>query len=298
MGFQRMPREQVKAATAGVAVLAMRRVLPVAMAAVLLPAFVSATQTAGAPQRANLSPPAGARIVSFGNYGFGIVPEFNSPEMSATGGHVRLETAVPAAGIVDHYVAQLSAIGWKTTMRQVDPTLGLVRFAVGRDDDPLTGLLTVMPFASTGQTIVAVRLVRSRTPWTYASRRGGGGASERGGAPPASFILYAVQPRLTLPDAVLRAERRDGGGLPDIRYAGARIETFMSVQVLWDSLEPQFPECQLDGERPARRSGSERRPQNESGWPPVRGIHHHQAARGPRDRRCRPDRVQHRTSVR
>jgi hypothetical protein len=241
MGLRRIPRERVKAASAVVAVLAVRRVLPVAMAAVLLPAFVLATQTTGAPQRANLSPPAGARIVSFGNYGFGIVPEFHSAEMSATGGHVRLETAVPAAGVVDHYVSQLSAIGWKPTLRQVDPTFGLVRFAVGSDDDPLTGLLTVMPFASGGHTIVAVRLVRSRTPWSYGSRRGGGGASERGGAPPPSFILYASEPRLTLPDAVLRAERRDGGGLPDIRYAGARIETFMSVQALWDSLVAQIP---------------------------------------------------------
>jgi hypothetical protein len=242
MGLRRIPRERVKAAAAVVAVLAVRRVLPVAMAAVLLPAFVSATQfVAGAPQRANLSPPAGARIVSFDNYGFGIVAEFHTREMSATGGHVRLETTVPAAVVVDHYVAQLSALGWRTTMRQVDPTFGLVRFAVGRDDDPVTGILTVMPFASTGHTIVAVRLVRSRMPWISSGRGGGGGANDRGGAPPASFLLYASQPRLTLPDAVLRAQRRDGGGQPDIQYAGARIETFMSVQALWDSLAPQFP---------------------------------------------------------
>jgi hypothetical protein len=55
--------------------------------------------------------------------------------------------------------------------------------------------------------------------------------------------MAAAADGLVCPSArpVLRAERRDGGGQPDIRYAGARIEAFMSVQALTDSLEPQFP---------------------------------------------------------
>lgn len=218
----------------------MRRLFPVAVIAVLLPAVVSATQTDRLPQRAKLTPPAGARIVSFDNYGFGIVPELSHPERSASGGHVRLETAIRPEVIVDHYVTELSALGWRPTLRQVDPALAIVRFAVGRDNDPLTGLLTVVPFAGTGNTLVAVRLVRSRMSLWFTPRRGSGGANERGGVRAASLPLYGLQSPLSLPDAVLRAERRDGGGQPDIRYAGARIETFMSVQALWGALEPQF----------------------------------------------------------
>lgn len=195
-----------------------------------------------------LLPPAGVTIPSSGGSGpAGIlserplkIGEAAPASWYQTHLNYRLNTSASTSSLVEHYVPQLTAAGWKVAFTSVDSQLGLVRFAVGTDADPMTGTLMVVPLPAVQQTMVVARLVRSKYVWRT-GRAGGGGASTReplsvrlGGAEPAGWRFFS------LPLTVTRVETREAGGSTDFSDTTARIEGPVAPQALMLTLGKQL----------------------------------------------------------
>ena len=185
------------------------------------------SQTAALPLIPELTAPPNAIFRSGGA---------NSPDSLATDRYYRLATNMSTALIVDHYVAQLVAQGWSVAFRHVQTMLGVVRFSAGSTVDPLVGTLTVLPFDSSGQTVVTVRLAGGRGNL----RPGGGGANARYGLT-VSFGLVE-QRQLLLPTGVLWAGGYGGGGGPDHMLAQMRLKTAMAPTEVMTHLQTQLPQ--------------------------------------------------------
>lgn len=182
-----------------------------------------------------LAAPPGAEILTRVSYGLRSTLAAGQ-ELPSTGINYRL-TGAPAIGATtDHYVARLTALGWKPTYRGLAPKLSLVRFSVGTADDPRTGMLTVIPFENNGHTIVALRLVLSRAAWNSGRRPGGAGANANA---PVVFSFRGQTDPLTLPEEVTRVEERSGGGPGDFKYADARLQTTIAPATLMANLQKQ-----------------------------------------------------------
>lgn len=191
-----------------------------------------------------LTAPAGSEILTRVAYGLRSTLAAGQ-ELPATGINYRLAGAPAVDVAMDHYVSRLAAIGWRQTFRATAPKLGLARFSTGSAGDPRTGILAVVPFASNGQTIVALRLVLSRASWGGGRRPGGAGANA---SAPAVFTFRGQTDPLTLPAEVTRAEERSGGGPGDFKYAEARLQTTIAPATLMASLQKQVagPEWRRD----------------------------------------------------
>jgi hypothetical protein len=177
-------------------------------------------------------------VLSTGGYGQRVAPEHATLDLPSTGSSYRLKTTMSSEAIVTHYTRLLGALGWKQTFRAVDPQLGVVRFISAPSTDPMTGTLTVVPFGTTGEVVVAVRLVRSHAPWR--SRGGGAGANARSVGTVELVGDFAPFARtLTLPSSVHQAERRGGGGSPDYYRGEIRLETLATTSALMDRLFEQ-----------------------------------------------------------
>jgi hypothetical protein len=61
------------------------------------------------------------------------------------GAYYRLETEMPASAVADHYVQQLTALGWKPKLTQNQLSFALVRFSGQSPSGPFIGILTVVP---------------------------------------------------------------------------------------------------------------------------------------------------------
>ena len=155
-----------------------------------------------------------------------------NPGMSSAEYHYRLTTDMTAPQVAEHYLPQLVAHGWQPTLRQFEPRLAFARFSAGSATDPLIGTLTVVPFPETRQTLVSVRVARSRTPW-----RGTGRAGGVGGLMMAFGRLTAP---LQFPAAVTQAEPRGGGASGEVQHYDLRLQTRMSPAALLTDLESQL----------------------------------------------------------
>ena len=155
-----------------------------------------------------------------------------NPGMSSAEYHYRLRTDMPAPQVAEHYLPQLVAHGWKPTLRQFDSILALARFSVGSETDPLIGTLTVVPFAATGQTLVSVRLARSRAPWR--------GTGRSGGTSGLRMSFGQLTAPLQFPTAVTQAEPRGGGTSGEVRHYDLRLQTRISPAALLTHLESQL----------------------------------------------------------
>ena len=183
-----------------------------------------------------LAAPPGAEIQTRVAYGLRSTLSAGQ-ELPATGMNYRLTRAPAVAATTEHYVARLSALGWKQTYRGSAARLGLARFSAGSADDPRTGILAVVPFESNGQTIIAIRLVLARATWNAGRRAGGAGANA---AARAVFTFRGLVEPLTLPEEVTRVEERTGGGPADFRYGDARLQTTLAPAALMARLEKQI----------------------------------------------------------
>jgi len=190
--------------------------------------------------------PAGAEILTRVAYGLRSTLAAGQ-ELAATGINYRLASAPAVDVTMDHYVSRLAAIGWRQTFRATAPKLGLARFSIGSAGDPRTGILAVVPFASNGHAIVALRLVLSRASWNGGRRPGGAGANANA---PAVFTFRGQTDPLTLPAEVTKVEERSGGGPGDFKYAEARLQTTMAPSTLMASLRKQVagPEWRRDAQ--------------------------------------------------
>jgi hypothetical protein len=156
-----------------------------------------------------------------------------NPGMSSAEWHYRLRADMTAPQIAEHYLPLLVAHGWRPTLRQFESMLALARFSVGSETDPLIGTLTVVPFAATtGQTLVSVRLARSRAPWR--------GTGRSGGANGLSLSFGQLTAPLRFPTAVTQAEPRGGGTSGEVRHYELRLQTRMSPAALMTDLESQL----------------------------------------------------------
>jgi hypothetical protein len=152
-----------------------------------------------------------------------------NPGMSSAEYHYRLKTDMTAPQVAEHYLPQLVGHGWKPAFRQFDSMLALARFSVGSETDPLIGTLTVVPFAATGQTLVSLRLARSRAPWRGTARPGG-----------VRMSFGELTAPLLFPTAVTQAEPRGGGTSGEVRHYALRLQTRMSPAALLKDLESQL----------------------------------------------------------
>jgi hypothetical protein len=162
-------------------------------------------------------------------------------ELSA-GRNYRLITDMTTALVAEHYLTQLVAHGWTVAFKEVQTTLAVVRFSAGSASDPFIGTLTVVPFASSGQSVVSVRLDRSRG-WRDSGRAGGGGANVRHGL----MVPFGVHDgrrderrQLQFPLEVARAELQDGGGGPDHMLSKMRLQTSMAPNALMMHVQAQL----------------------------------------------------------
>lgn len=184
-----------------------------------------------------LAAPAGAEILTRVSYGLRSTLAAGQ-ELPSTGINYRLSGGPAIGATTDHYVARLTALGWKPTYRGLAPKLSLVRFSVGTAGDPRTGMLTVVPFETNGHTIVALRLVLSRAAWNFGRRPGGAGANANAGAV-GVFSFRGQTDLLSLPEEVTRVEERSGGGPGDFKYAEARLQTTVAPAALMAMLQKQ-----------------------------------------------------------
>jgi hypothetical protein len=191
-----------------------------------------------------LSAPPGAEIQTRVAYGLRSTLSAGQ-ELPATGMNYRLTGAPAVAAAIDHYVTQLNALGWKQTYRGLATQLGVVRFSTGTADNPRTGILTVVPFATNGHTIISLRLVLSRASWNSGRRPGGAGANA---AAPVVFTFRGLTDPVTLPAEVTRVEERTGGGPADFKYGDARLQTTIAPAALMAALQKQVagPEWRRD----------------------------------------------------
>ena len=192
--------------------------------------------------------PAGTTALSTSAYGLRTTPQHQTQEFPSTGFSVRLNGSVAVDAITTHYVTRLASLGWKQTFRAVDSRLGLVRFTSGSVEEPRTGILTVLPFASSGDTVVSIRLLLNRANWRSRPREGGAGAN-RGVTPqPAVLSFEPLSGPLTLPASVGWAENMNGGGTDHFYYFDARLETLAQPGALLDALLKQAggPDWNID----------------------------------------------------
>jgi hypothetical protein len=159
----------------------------------------------------------------------------------------RLQTTMSASAIADHYLPQLVAIGWKPTLSPKPSSMALVRFSAGSTDDPLVGILTVVPFAQQQSALVMIDLVRAR-PRTSMSGRLSGAAGGGAGTPAEVPILFPdasvseipFPESVHLPQPVNRVEQLVWGGSPDASHTETRLETFASPADLMKIMESQI----------------------------------------------------------
>jgi hypothetical protein len=190
-----------------------------------------------------LSPPGAARVSSSGGYGFPVAAQQGNPGIRSTGLIYRMTGAGPVEAALDNYITQLKALGWTQTLRQVDPQLGFARFSVGDASDPSVGMLWIVPFASSGQTVASVRLVRAKSPWINRNPGRPGGAGANANAKTVAPVLFSfgtLTGPLDLSSSVSRFEQRGGGGSSDQMHADVRLETTTSPVDLFATMEKQI----------------------------------------------------------
>lgn len=199
----------------------MTRVLLVMMSAGSLLMHARA-QTSVSPVLPGLIAPAEATSVSNGGYGQ------RSPQGRASGLFYRLTTSAGLPSLTDHYAPQLTSRGWKQAFRRIEPGLSLVRFTWGAERDPWTGMLSIVPFAATGQAVVSFRAVRSRARWP-----------EESGRVDVVELFSGLTPPLTVPSAIVKFDNPSGGGSPEYSYGQVRLETKGSTTSLMSDLQKQ-----------------------------------------------------------
>ena len=178
-------------------------------------------QSGSAPALLELSPPAGARIVSRMGPG-------QSQPVRSVGISYRLNTTTSVADITEHYAQQITSSGWKQVFRQVEPTLSAVRFSFGGDNNAWTATLSIVPFVATKQAVVFFRAVRSGVRWP----------EESGRVDVAPLFLDLAGP-LTVPATVVRFGNPSGGGTPAYAYGAVRLETKTPTDMLMADLQKQ-----------------------------------------------------------
>jgi hypothetical protein len=159
----------------------------------------------------------------------------------------RLQTTMSASAIADHYVPQLVATGWKPTLSPKPSSMAIVRFSAGSTDDPLIGILTVVPFAQQQSALVMVDLIRARPPTPMSGRLGGAAGGGAGTPaeipillPDASVSEIPFPESVRLPQPANRVEQLVRGGSPDSSHTETRLETFASPAELMKIMESQI----------------------------------------------------------
>jgi len=159
----------------------------------------------------------------------------------------RLRTTMSASAIADHYQKQLVAMAWKPTLSPKPSSMALVRFAAGSTDDPLVGILTVVPFAQQQSALVMVDLLRARPRTAMGGRmtgaRGGGAGTPTEVPillPDASVSEIPFPESVRLPQPINRVDQLVWGGSPDSSHTDTRLETFASPAELMKIIEPQI----------------------------------------------------------
>jgi hypothetical protein len=125
--------------------------------------------------------------------------------------------------------------------------MALVRFSAGSTDDPLVGILTVVPFSQQQSALVMVDLLRARprTPMSgrMAGARGGGAGTPAEVPillPDASVSEIPFPESVRLPQPVNRVDQVVWGGTVDSSHTETRLETFARPADLMKIMESQI----------------------------------------------------------
>lgn len=179
-------------------------------------------------------PPLEAKVET--SFGVRSVASYGGLAMRAA---YRLQTTLSSSALAEHYVQQLSAVGWKPSFSEITRSIALARFSVDSPEAQMIGILAVVPFPETQSGAVSIELLRSGPQ----GRSGGAGARASTDVwiplPDTSVSKIPFPESVHLPPTVSEVHQLMWGGTIDASHTETRFDTFASMAELMKIIEPQ-----------------------------------------------------------
>jgi len=122
--------------------------------------------------------------------------------------------------------------------------MDLIRFSIGSADEQLVGILSVVSFAKTQNTLVSIDVLRARMQMPMSGRTGGVGARLPSEVtillPDVTHSEIPFPDSVRLPPTAVRAEQLIWGGTVDVSHTETRFATLATVAELMKIIEPQI----------------------------------------------------------